>query len=84
MKYLYLAQLEAVFDADGAAPAPDCFPALLVTDSAQEARQQARARCAGWFSELRGWSQHAVRVTRVAEETLLEAGYRRISKERGV
>jgi len=83
MKHLYLAQLEAVYDADGATPVLDFCPTLLIAASETEAEQQARARCAGFFSALHGWSQHAITVMRVPEETLLEAGYRRVEREVG-
>jgi hypothetical protein len=82
MKYLYLAQLEAVYDAGGAAPVIDFCPALLVASSEQDAEQQARARCAGFFSEMHGWRHHAVTVMAVPEETLLQAGYQRKESEK--
>ena len=84
MKHLYLAQLEAVYEASGAAPVIDFCPALLVADSEQEAEQQARVRCAGFFSLHSGWKHHAVTVIAVPEETLQEAGYWRMESEKSI
>lgn len=78
MKRLYLAQLEAVYEASGAAPVLDFCPALLVASSEADAERQARARCTSFFSSHSGWKHHAVTVIAVPEETLQEAGYRRV------